>query len=419
MAHPSEQTINRYAHGTLTSEEQREVDAHLAGCETCQAAVHKSERLLTMERNWQQELQHEVEEEEAHPLPEEIAAAILGSGTPLSREIIEDHLQVCRKCAAVARDLRQFQRNAEAYRSLSPVVPERQTESEQKNPWRFPMIRFATPALAFAVVVALLFMVRFQQELHTMHQRNERLTMRVHTLDSDVRKYADVSAALARTEAQRLRAEKETQRLRAENQTLQRSAHANLINTTAEALVQAFRKKGLQVLPLPGSQATETHYASGETRREIKPLLPTHAFVLEPQPQFAWQPVPGKQIRYQVVLARNNKIVAQSPPLTTPLWTSSVELEAGVVYVWQVRATEASGTEPVAISRSLYVERVDSSALQADLLSAALRYAQLRQWAEARASIQSVLKIAPHNPDAHRLLATLQHLEKDSSKIAQ
>ena len=93
--------------------------------------------------------------------------------------------------------------------------------------------------------------------------------------------------------------------------------------------------------------AIDSIYSDGGAGRHFVLLMPVGTFVEDTRPTFRWQPLPGATT-YKITVfdAALNEVVA-STELPGTDWKSSVGLERGKVYLWQVAATR-NGEQVVA-----------------------------------------------------------------------
>jgi anti-sigma factor RsiW len=113
--HPTAEQIERYRNRSATAHELISVDAHIAECDRCHAAVRV-------------DAEHEIAAvippagESDHLTYEEMEQAVDGRIDDLDREILEGHLASCRRCrdelAALTRDSEGLRASIDAVRAL-------------------------------------------------------------------------------------------------------------------------------------------------------------------------------------------------------------------------------------------------------------------------------------------------------------
>src|SRR5262245_33209830 len=102
--HLTDEQIERYWRQTLTPSELRDMDDHLAGCETCRERAADAERLTAAAASVSASLS-EAERESWHPTYEAIEAYVDHGLVGPDIEVIQSHLEICVECAGIVRDL--------------------------------------------------------------------------------------------------------------------------------------------------------------------------------------------------------------------------------------------------------------------------------------------------------------------------
>jgi len=162
----------------------------------------------------------------------------------------------------------------------------------------------------------------------------------------------------------------------------------------------AWLRRGPEILRGDGEEGAETFRPSGA--------------VIEPdRPELSWPPVAGA--RYAVSIYRGDVLVARSETLTRERWTPPRSLDRGSVYLWQVEATSASGSQilpapPTPPARFFVLDRRDHDDLviarrehpDDHLLLAAL-YARAGMEAEAQEQLRALGNLS--DPRVQRIQA--------------
>jgi hypothetical protein len=182
------------------------------------------------------------------------------------------------------------------------------------------------------------------------------------------------------------------------------------------------KSSALKGLSRPPSSLMSTD----KQRNELSVIEPVGRVLLSDHPTFRWSPMTGATVYVVEVYDSKFNLVATSPELTSPSWTSSQPLARGQIYSWQVKATNG-GQEftaprppaPQARFRVLDQAKANelakaSRAYPSSHLTLGLLYAEAGLLKEAEQELRALQKANPDSEIARNLLSQIQALRRKS-----
>ena len=440
--HLTDEDIARYCGRSMAPVDLLAADDHLALCDACYARMGAAQglddKLLAASKAFDASTDYEV----THLTYEQMAAMADNRLDDIDREVIETHLELCRRCETELTELTELREVSSAM-----VVPpgEQRVLQTQRVPsfqerfislWRRPVFGIPAPAFAALVVAALAALLIhsalrreravLQARVAELEHRNQALQAQVPTVEG-----MQKEVAAMREENDRLRkvAESRAEVLVALNDGGGRvtlDTDGNLLGIRAGPRDEQTIKDALQNgrVPLPPSlrelRGGPTGTLMGDARTGFKLLAPVGVVIESAQPNFRWSALEGAASYIVTVYDSSLTEVAASGPLTTTRWTVPKALARGRTYVWQVRAIK-DGREvvapPPAGSRIKFnvlehakveeVERARRSHAKSHLVMG-LVYAEAGLLDEAAREFDALLKDNPQSPIARRLLQSLR-----------
>jgi len=327
--HLTPDQLARYVKRALTPAELIVADRHLAACELCRKQVSDPQRLEDLVAALRHDLETQKVLDPIHIAYEQLEAYVDNEADAADREIVDSHVELCRTCREELRDLQEFRlslqgREASSHlhqaqqdrqpvfgsalgleESLGPLtlhssasVGDSQALAAGTGPrasfwerathfWRYPGY-LAGVASAVAIVLVVVWSVPSRRY---------------------VSKGPDDGTQSGPSNS-------EPDRYVAAGPKLQTPAELAALIGKPETLL--------------GSATQSTPFAL---------LAPVGTFVEDARPMFRWQPLSGATSYKITVFDSALNEVAASPALSGKAWKSSVPLERGKVYMWQVAAT--------------------------------------------------------------------------------
>ncbi len=109
LRHLSAEEGDRYHRHVMSPAELLNADDHLAACEACRQRLSDQAQLQSAFSLLRAGLETIANRRRRHLSYEQLAAYIDNESDDVSREIVENHLATCRRCAAEMRDILAFQ----------------------------------------------------------------------------------------------------------------------------------------------------------------------------------------------------------------------------------------------------------------------------------------------------------------------
>ena len=432
--HLSDEDLSRYCGRTLPPVELLAADDHLAICDACYARIGAAEGLDAKLLAASKAFDAANDFEATHLTYEQMAAMVDNRLDEIDREVIESHLELCRRCETELNELR------EVSTALNVVPAKDQVRAVPRAPslkanlisfWRRPAFHIPAPAFAALVLLALATLVLLgiqrrdrtvlQARVAELEQRNQELKAQASTVEG-----MQSEVAAIRDENNRLRQAVESQAevLVALNDAGGRiilDTDGNLLGLRASPRDEQAIREALQNgrVQLPSSlrelRSGPSGTLMGDARTAFKLLTPVGIVIESAQPNLRWTALEGATSYTVTVYDSNLNEVATSGPLTTSQWAVPRALARGRTYVWQVRAVK-DGREvvapPPAASRVRFrvleqakveeVERARRSHTKSHLVMG-LTYAESGLLDEAAREFDALLRSNPKSPIARRL----------------
>ena len=297
--HLNSEQLAGYAKRALSPAELIAANDHLAGCEACRQRAGDPEKIEAAFAFLRHDLETQSQLPPAHLEYEQLEAYVDNEMDKAGREIVDSHVDLCRMCRDELRDLREFgvslgtrQAAPHVQEHLEAVTMHGSVETfweKLSHFWRYP-VYLAGVSSAVAVVIVVAVIAPTMRRSHPI---------------------AGVPSTPIGAGAE-------------SRQQLQTPAElAGLIGKT------------------------ETLLGSASEGARFTLLAPVGTFVEDVQPTFRWQSLTGATSYKVTIFDAALNEVAASPAVSGTEWKSSMQLERGKVYLWQVSATK-NGQQVVA-----------------------------------------------------------------------
>jgi len=274
--HPTADQIDRYRNRSASAEDLILLDAHIAGCDRCHAALHADapgEIVVGLPR-----------EELDHLTYDEMEQWIDGRCSDVNREIVEGHIAACVRCREELADLDR------ARKDLQPSI-----ESAR----RLRSMKWLLPAAAMVAIVAGGTWVLLKNEPTTGNPAVPRVSKKP---PPAVRRHSIPADPL--------------------------QAHVDDVRR-GEKLI---RPEMLAVLA-PATVVLRGSESGGEAFALLKPV---GTLVGDPRPEFRWTPMRGASSYTIAILDVEKSDIAARGTATKSSWRPSEPLERSRTYTWQV-----------------------------------------------------------------------------------
>ena len=156
--HLSDEDIARYCGRRMPPVELLAADDHLVLCDSCYARIGAAQglddKLLVASKAFDAATDYEV----THLTYEQMAAMADNRLDDIDREVIESHLELCRRCETELNDLREVSSAMDVTPAEQHVLSTPRAPSLQErliSLWRRPAFRIPAPAFAALAAVAL------------------------------------------------------------------------------------------------------------------------------------------------------------------------------------------------------------------------------------------------------------------------
>jgi hypothetical protein len=348
-SHPSPDALDRYRRGLLPPEELLAVDDHLASCAVCREAALRATPVPARAPAALETLLGPPIEE--HPDFEELAAYVDAAQDDVAREVTEMHLADCASCREEVVDLREFKAR-QPVTAATPVVTA--TATLQADARRAPRRLWLVLALPAAAIV--IWMLIPPGALRPIAPPPaDRPTARVEPGGNPVGSEPS-SGRPTSTPTPTLPAAAATVATLRDGGgvvTLDAAGHLtgppSSLSQPEQTMLVAALTTGR--MPLPGlirDLAAEGEMLRGSAIKMPFTLRePLGTAVESDRPRFRWDRFPAARAYIVLVYDEDFALVARSPELTSPEWTSAGPLARGKTYTWQVSPLTAS--EDVAV----------------------------------------------------------------------
>lgn len=415
---------------------------HVADCGSCrqrlQNAPETANALTSLNEGLASAMTTEV-----HLDFEEIEDYIEGRADPLTRDMIELHIQSCAACAEHIRELRAFRAMLTTYPQVPVAAAVPPTWIQQALAWmRIPTARMMVMTLAGSAVTGMLVFVvyrgnarMYRQEWEQTREELKRSVARTDALTAEVERTRQQNAQAAR---QIVEAARRTEQIEKNNRLLAANLdrlrqekgmqkapgnRANLQVSPPDSALLAMQLPDPNRIVLQLPKGLETHgrtLAGGDDSKSPFALLePLHNVISTTRPLFVWQKL-EKATGYTVLVkdGDDNVVDQTTEPITQTRWQATKPLARGQTYSWTVTAifpdkqgdpiTVPNRREPEARFEVLSAEKAAQLAPQYYLLGA--RLAENGLFADAERALSLAEAMAPNTPTAHKARALLKRM---------
>jgi len=299
--HLTPDQFDRYGKRALSPAELIAADEHLAACEPCRQQAIDPQKVEAEFAFLRHGLDTESKLEPAHIEYEQLEAYADNEMDGADREIVESHVEFCKMCGDELRDLQEFSASLQTREAALPGYLEPLTIHSSASDQALSKTRSGS-------------IERFWEGV------------------SHFWRYPGYSAAVASAVAIVFAV------------ILFLPSREHVSNTPGALLQSTPSSADQQELQTPAELAaligkTETLLGSATEGLPLKLSAPVGTFVEDVQPTFRWQPLAGASSYKIAVFDAALNQVANSPALSGTEWKSSVQLERGKIYLWQVTAT--------------------------------------------------------------------------------
>lgn len=467
--HITAETVENYRRRLLPPTELLAAQAHAARCEECRARLADAVGLDAAFKHLHAELNdpHNHDEELEHLPYERLAAFVDESLDEVARELAESHLAVCAECADNVDDLRRYQPLvADAPTQPAPSVavsPEKASGAWRRRLLSLDLIlrpRWLMPMAAAAVVVVVAALLGLWVASRRSVASDPAGSARINPAGSPTLAPTPESPASSNVRQDKFATASQPsqpprQIKKITSGTVAPKALASYVMLNDGGGQVAFDTqgglRGLEALSPVAQTAVRRSLStrrvetprvldglargaagvlmSGDTTRGEQPGVPfalvgpVGKVVREDHPVLRWRPL-ASAVSYKAVIVNSNfQVVAESNPTTATEWASSVVLQRGQTYYWQVTATLADGSEttsprspaPQAKFRVLEqaaedeLRRLEESAPESHLARGVL-YAQAGLIEEAAVEFRKLADLNPRSPVARQLLRSVRSM---------
>lgn len=421
VEHLTQQQLEDYSRQRLGTAELLALSDHLTECEACRVRIE-----TTVNGDATFFALHGGtfgEEMSAHLTPAQTSDYVDKNLSGESLQVITDHLAGCEACVVAVDDLRAFRNEIAPSldREFAPATTTSTTTS-----WRS---RFASlfrvsplPALGSAAL-AVLVLAAVAWWVWTMPKEKEPEIVAVPTPVSTPSPISvatpsqpePVAVVAQLNDGQRMFSLDQSGKLSGADDLP--AAYRNLV-TKALTSQRIERSAQLQGLTRPPSSLM----SSGNQKDQFTVLEPVGTVLMTNKPTFKWSALEGAAGYVVEVYDEQFKLVASSPQLTNPSWTTT--LARGNVYSWQAKAikdgqeiTSPRPPAPQAKFRVLNQAKVDEltrakRAYGSSHLTLGLLYADAGLLKEAEHELRLVRRANPNSELATRLLRQVQALRR-------
>jgi len=352
--HLSGQDLDRYRDRQMSPEELLRSGDHLAQCAQCASQIVDDDRAVMSAKLVRAVLQDPIADETNHLAFEQISNYIDDLLSPADREIVDEHLASCEPCTEEVNELYSEKLLVDASESKKYAPKHlnvQRPSSIQKlfRAYRVPILIAGTAALIVMLVwIATLPLrseiVSLRAQLDQVQRTNDDLSSRVsavHELESQIAQLRQDNQELHdRGTADLLIEIKDTDGRITIDRQGNLTGVESLGETDKEAVKTALLKQRIEV----GADVSALRGKAGElmgTREGSESfgvVAPVGESVEADHPTFRWRPVSGATAYVVSVYAPHFQLVSTSGQITGTEWTSTVALQRGKVYSWQVRA---------------------------------------------------------------------------------
>lgn len=404
--HISDNLLNRYRAGKLSLAELLQFDAHLQVCDACQNHLAKNKQVAESFAALKIDLSETMAQPSAHLSYEELAGYLDSELNLLEVGRVEAHLQGCNSCALEVEDLRAFQLELNASKTVAP----QSKSSWLMEWWQSLSWRWTVPLAAAACLLIAWFGMRLLRSanndaiLQPEFAQNPVVTPSPQIVNPAESLLASINDGTSRVTLDELG-----------------NLKGLALTPAHQQLVIAALKNGKVSVASSGlAKQAETLLGDSTAGQSFALISPVGKIELSQRPQFRWQALPGA-IGYRVIIfTADYETVAQSESLSVTNWTPPRSLARNQTYVWQVVAFK-DGQEikapvaPAAEARFKILDQTKANEITAargSSLLSALLYAQAGLTEEAERELQKLAKENPQSTIVRQLLESLRAQRK-------
>lgn len=438
--------IEGYRQRTLSPAELLAADDHLAVCEACR---HKLSREGQLQRAFTA-VRTDLSAEPGHLPYEQLAAYVDRSLSETDREMVESHLELCRRCADEVRDLREFAGAfaasfAREYAPSAAHAPKKgKALADAPGVWDKLRALWQVIPLQLAAAAAVVMLVAWlatlplrskvadlQAQVNQLQRENEGLRQDYQQAKNTA---ADLQAQLTQLK-QSQTPDSSAQLLLALNDgggqvTLDREGRLGGVESLTPAYQQMVKRvltaQRIDVSPAVADLVGKAGTLMGGSGEGVSfaLLTPVGTAVQSDRPVFRWRSLSGASSYVVKIYDADFNEVAASQPLTETTWAASAALARGREYSWQVTAQVAgreiaSPSPPAPEARFKVLEQAKADELArarqtyaSSHLTLGILYAQTGLLDDAEREFQALLVANPKASVAQRLLRQVQSLRR-------
>lgn len=319
----------RYVKRALSPAELIMADRHLAACELCRKQVSDPQRLEDLVAALRRDLETQAKLDPIHIAYEQLEAYVDNEADAADREIVDSHVELCRTCREELRDLQEFLLSLQGREASSHL---HQAQQDRQ------------PAFGSALGLEESF---GPLTLHSSPSGGDSQALARGTgprasfweRATHFWRYPGYLAGVASAVAIVLVVvwSVPTRRYLSKGPDTGRQSGPSDAEPDRYVPAQPELQTPAELAALIGKP--ETLLGSGTQSTPFALLAPVGTFVEDARPMFRWQPLSGATSYKITVFDSALNEVAASRALSGTDWKSSVPLERGKVYLWQVAAT--------------------------------------------------------------------------------
>jgi predicted anti-sigma-YlaC factor YlaD len=415
-AHLSPQELDQYRRRLYPAIDLLAADDHLAECEQCRERLGQ---LVPTAQAWQT-LRASVSSEGKldHLSYEQLAAYVDKKLNEVQRNAIENHLDLCRMCAAEFQDLRDFSHELE---SLPPSPDQSPAISMPKvsspGGWRqfTELLKVRWPVLAGATVVLLAiagilyFQLRGAQQSPPVIVTASPTPLPSSPTPPGIESGSPNTILALNDGAGRVTLDQEGRLLTPQP-----------LPAAYEHMIKRALETGRVEMPLLAELNVKTgSLMGGREKAPFKLISPVAKVIEYNDPYLRWEALSGAASYTVSIFDANFNLVYMSPSLTVNEWRVPQSLPWGSVYSWQVKAvkdgqviTVPEPPAPEAKFKILELEKARElpgarGTYGWSHLTLGLLYAQAGMRDEAAQELQVLVDANPSSPLARKLLRSV------------
>lgn len=410
MAHLTQKQVEAYSQHQLSAAELLSVTDHLGECEACQRRIDAADDVfLALHAGTL------GEDSSAHLTPALTADYVDRNLSGESLQVATDHLRSCEHCALAVEDLRAF-RN-EIAPSLDREYRPATVPGAGASSWRERLAAFfrtsPVPAFGSAALAVLLLAVMGWLVWRTRPEPEPQVAVApapslqpspVPTASLQLEPAASPVPVVAQLN---------------DGAVDLPPAYQNLVKRalTTQKIERSSQLQGL-------SRPSGTLMSSDNQKQEFSLIEPAGSVLMTSQPAFRWSRLEGATGYVVEVYDDQFKLVASSPQLTAPSWTTSQGFARGKVYSWQVKAIKdgqeiTSPRPPAPQAKFRILDQAKANELArakraygSSHLTLGLLYAEAGLLKEAEQELRLLRKANPNSDLARTLLRQVQALRR-------